>query len=70
MKKKDIRLMRILETNILVILYIDGLLSIILSLLFLFNSEFTFSALWGIMACVSWYLFKIIVDDIAREWKI
>lgn len=45
--------MRILETHILVILYIDGLLSIILSLLFLFNSEFTFSALWGIMACVS-----------------
>ena len=70
MKKKDIRLMRILETNILVILYIDGLLSIILSLLFLFNSEFTFSVLWGIMTCVSWYLFKIIVDDIAREWKI
>ena len=70
MKKKDIRLMRILETNILVILYIDGLLSIILSLLFLFNSEFTFSVLLGIMACVSWYLFKIIVDDIAREWKI
>lgn len=69
-EKKDIRLMRILETNILVILYIDGLLSIILSLLFLFNSEFTFSVLWGIMACVSWYLFKIIVDDIAREWKI
>ena len=62
--------MRILETYILVILYIDGLLSIILSLLFLFNSEFTFSVLWGIMACVSWYLFKIIVDDIAREWKI
>lgn len=70
MKKKDIRLMRILETHILVILYIDGLLSIILSLLFLFNSEFTFSVLWGIMTCVSWYLFKIIVDDIAREWKI
>lgn len=69
-EKKDIRLMRILETNILVILYIDGLLSIILSLLFLFNSEFTFSVLWGIMTCVSWYLFKIIVDDIAREWKI
>lgn len=69
-EKKDIRLMRILETNILVILYIDGLLSIILSLLFLFNSEFTFSVLWGIMACVSWHLFKIIVDDIAREWKI
>ena len=62
--------MRILETHILVILYIDGLLSIILSLLFLFNSEFTFSVLWGIMTCVSWYLFKIIVDDIAREWKI
>lgn len=62
--------MRILEINILVILYIDGLLSIIFSLLFLFNSEFTFSAFWGIMACVSWYLFKIIVDDIAREWKI
>lgn len=69
-EKKDIRLMRILETNILVILYIDGLLSIILSLLFLFNSEFTFSVLWGIMTCVSWYLFKIIVDDINKEWKI
>lgn len=62
--------MRILETNILVILYIDGLLSIILSLLFLFNSEFTFSILWLIMTCISWYLFKIIVEDINKEWKI
>ena len=62
--------MRILETHILVILYIDGLLSIILSLLFLFNSEFTFSILWLIMACASWYLFGIIVEDINKEWKI
>lgn len=69
-EKKDIMLMRILETNILVILYIDGLLSIILSLLFLFNAEFTFSVLRLIMACISWYLFKIIVEDINREWKI
>ena len=62
--------MRILETHILVILYIDGLLSIILSLLFLFNSEFAFSVFWLIMTCVSWYLFEIIVEDINKEWKI
>lgn len=62
--------MRILETYILVILYIDGLLSIIFSLLFFFNSEFTFSVFWLIMACVSWYLFEIIVEDINKEWKI
>lgn len=62
--------MRILETNILVILYIDGLLSIILSLLFLFNSDFTFSVFWLLMACISWYLFGIIVEDIKKEWKI
>ena len=62
--------MRILETNILVILYIDILLSIMLSLSFLCNSEFTFSTLWLIMACISCYLFGIIVEDIAREWKI
>lgn len=59
--------MRILETHILVILYIDGLLSIILSLLFLFNSEFTFSILWLIMTCISWYLFGIIVENINKE---
>ena len=59
--------MRILETNILVILYIDGLLSIILSLLFLFNSELAFSILWLIMACISWYLFGIIIEDIDKE---
>ena len=69
-KMKEIRSMRILETHILVILYIDGLLSIILSLLFLFNSEFTFSIFWLIMACISWYLFGIIVEDINKEWKI
>ena len=62
--------MRILETNILVILYIDGLLSIILSLLFLFNSDFTFSVFWLLMTCISWYLFGIIVEDIKKEWKI
>lgn len=62
--------MRILETHILVILYIDGLLSIIFSLLFLFNSEFAFSVFWLIMTCVSWYLFGIIVKDINKEWKI
>jgi len=62
--------MRILETNILVILYIDILLSIMLSLSFLCNSEFTFSILWLIMACISWYLFGIIVEDINKEWKI
>ena len=65
--KKDIRLMRILETHILIILYIDGLLLTILSLLFLFNSEFTFSILWLIMVCISWYLFGIIVEDINKE---
>ncbi len=59
--------MRILETNILVILYIDGLLSIILSLLFLFNSKLAFSILWLIMACISWYLFGIIIEDIDKE---
>ena len=59
--------MRILETNILVILYIDGLLSIILSLLFLFNSELAFSILWLIMACISWYLFGIIIEYIDKE---
>lgn len=59
--------MRILETNILVILYIDILLSIMLSLSFLCNSEFTFSILWLIMACISWYLFEIIVEDINKE---
>ena len=62
--------MRILEINILVILYIDGLLSIILSLLFLFNYDFTFSVFWLLMACISWYLFRIIVEDIKKEWKI
>lgn len=61
--------MRILETNILIILYIDGLLSIILSLLFLFNSDFTFSIFWLLMDCISWYLFGIIVEDIDKEWK-
>ena len=59
--------MRILETHILIILYIDGLLLTILSLLFLFNSEFTFSILWLIMVCISWYLFGIIVEDINKE---
>ena len=61
--------MRILEINILVILYIDRLLSIILSLLFLFNSELAFSILWLIMTCISWYLFGIIVEDINKGWK-
>ena len=59
-----------MRESVLIILFMDILFSTILSLLFLFNSEFTFSVLWRIMACVSWYLFKIIVDDIAREWKI
>ena len=62
--------MRILEIYILVILYIDTLLSIMFLLAFLCNSALTFSALWGIMACISWYLFGIIVEDINKEWKI
>lgn len=56
-----------MRINALIILYIDGLLSIILSLCFLFNSEFTFSILWLIMACISWYLFGIIIEDIDKE---
>lgn len=62
--------MRILETNILVILYIDILLSTILSLAFFCNSEFVFSIFWLIIACISWYLFGIVVEDIEWEWKI
>lgn len=59
-----------MKESVLIILFIDTLFSTILSLAFLFNSEFIFSVLWGIMVCVSWYLFKIIVEDIEREWKI
>lgn len=59
-----------MRESVLIILFMDALFSIILSLAFLFNSEFTFSVLWLIMACVSWYLFKIIVEDTNKEWKI
>ena len=59
-----------MRESVLIILFMDILFSTILSLLFLFNSEFIFSVLWLIMACISWYLFKIIIEDIEREWKI
>nr|DAK51892.1 MAG TPA: hypothetical protein [Caudoviricetes sp.] len=59
-----------MRESALIILFMDTLFSIILSLAFLFNSEFTFSILWLIMACISWYLFGIIVEDINKEWNI
>lgn len=56
-----------MKESALIILFMDTLFSTILSLLFLFNSELAFSILWLIMACISWYLFGIIVEDIDKE---
>ena len=46
---------------------IGMLLSIFLSLAFLFRAEFILSIFWLIISCISLYLFRKIVEDIDEE---
>ena len=58
-----------MKMNLLWILYIIMLISIIFSLGFLFQAEFTISIFCLAISCVSWLLFGKIVEDIDKEWK-
>lgn len=59
----------IMKMNLLWILYIIMLISIIFSLGFLFQAEFTISIFCLVISCISWLLFGKIVEDIDKEWK-
>ena len=59
----------IMKMNLLWILYIIMLISIIFSLGFLFQAEFTISIFCLAISCISWLLFGKIVEDIDKEWK-
>ena len=57
-----------MKIKLLMASYIGMLLSILLSLAFLFRAEFIFSIFWLIISCISLYLFRKIVEDIDKEW--
>nr|DAX29295.1 MAG TPA: hypothetical protein [Caudoviricetes sp.] len=56
-----------MKIKLLMASYIGMLLSIFLSLAFLFRSEFILSIFWLIISCISLYLFRKIVEDINEE---